>query len=484
MGIQILGMVMIIPLIITRFSEEQIAVYYLLVTFIGLQFLLQIGFQPTFVRFISYAFGGLKIEHFGRLGVDSVAPDRQSERVNSESLSVLWAAMWKINLVLGGGAVLVLGLVGTLALLRPVSLVDLPADAWMAWAVIVLVSGLRIALSGFQTYLTGANLIALTQRWQALLNLASVVSMVCVVLIAPSLLLLVVANQAWVLVGVGCYLVLFVRHSSGVFRPLRGDGIPASPVFRLAWASSWRSGVGQACSKATQQSLGIIYAQYGGSALVASYLLGMRFIEVVERFAMAPFYTKIPLLNRLRSRGDLASLREVAVRGVFRANIVYVCGFGVLAVAGPAVFDAVGGNVPFPSPVLWYLLGVAFFLQRFGANHIHLYSTTNHIIWHWASGLQGAAILLSSVVLAPIYGDVGFAAALLVGNFVYAVFTAFYSYRVLPLSPLRFELKTLAPAILGLGILALCEYIFSLSSIIAAWATGGLLPADCGCCFN
>lgn len=469
MGVQLLGMVIIIPLIITRFSEEQIAVYYLLVTFIGLQFLLQIGFQPTFVRFISYAFGGLNVEQFSRLGVGTKPPEGQATRVNAESLSVIWGAMWKINWVLGGGAIVILGLVGTLALVRPIGLIASPGDAWLAWGVVVLVSGLRIALSGFQTYLTGANFIALTQRWQAALNLASVVSMIGVVYFAPSLFLLVVANQAWVLVGVVCFLLLFNHHSRGVFSQRSSGSCAATPIFRLAWASSWRSGVGQACSKATQQSLGIVYAQYGGSALVASYLLGMRFIEVVERFAMAPFYTKVPLLNRLRSRGDLDTLRAVAVRGVFRANIVYVGGFGVLALAGPAVFEAIGGNVPFPRPALWYLLGAAFFLQRFGANHIHLYSTTNHIIWHWASGLQGTAILLASIALAPIYGDLGFAAALLIGNLVYAVFTASYSYRALPMPTLAFEMKTSAPAILGLGILAICEYSFSMSSIISGW---------------
>lgn len=471
MGTQSVSLLAVLPLVLTRLNDQEIAVFFLFAAVIGLQSIFQIGFPPTFIRLIGYAYGGRTVGEMRDLrnGVGREV----TKGVNLESLCAVVGTMRMICRWLGAGTFLVLGVIGTIAMIRPLDRLEAPLGAWIGWAAIVLVSSARVWCSGYSSFLKGANHVALINRWQALFNIFGMVSKVLVLTIFPSLMLVILVNQIWVLMNTVREWQLTKWVSQGRFSEWARTRSEMATA-KLAWASSWRSGVGILGSRVTQQSLGIIFAQYGTAPFVASYLLGMRLIKVVESFAMAPFYSKIPLMNRLRSQGENDRLMRVAVRGAKVSHAVYFFGFAGLALSGPSLMELIGANVDFPRPALWYILGVAFFFQRFGGNHIQLYSTTNHIIWHWANGLQGVVIVIASVMLAPRFGDLGFAGAILAGNFVYAVYTAVYSYRILEGGAFRFELKSSLAPCLGLCLLAFFEWQLGLSAwisnLLATWA--------------
>jgi hypothetical protein len=466
---QSISLIVVLPLILTRLSQEEIALYYLFAIVIGLQNLFTVGFQPTFTRLIGYAIAGRDINSMADLRVEVASAAGSSNAtvaVNVESLSAVCSTMRVINSWLAVAALIVLAVGGSFLMVRPIGLTVDTLAGWSAWAIIALAFCLRIWTSGYKAYLMGANFVALANRWQALFNLSSIFSLFLALSLYPNLLLLVAVNQLWSIFHILWSWQLCRYVTDGKFAHWSASGLNADAL-RMAWPRAWRSGLGFVGSKATQQSLGIVYAQYGGSAVVASYLLGMKLISVVEQFAMAPFYSKIPVLNRLRSAGNTVQLNALAQRGMAMGHWVYVLAFAGLAVLGEAIMELIGANAPFPRPALWYVLGLAFFLQRFGGNHIQLYSTTNHIIWHWANGIQGLVIVGTAAVLGPLYGDLGFAAAILLGNLIYAGFTAFFSYRILTSSALMFELRTSVAPVCLLLALSCLEWHFSLSQLVA-----------------
>lgn len=462
LGTQSLSLVIILPLVLTRLGEAEIALYYLFASVITLQALFQLGFQPTFTRLIGYACGGRSVSEMWDLRDAKESTTKGSVAINYESLGMVCSGMRHINKWLSLWTLLLLALLGSWAMVKPIGLVADTDRAWLAWGIIVLVTVLRIHRNGYEAYLLGANHVALVRRWQALFSMGSIASLFLALTIFPDLLVLVAVHQIWIALGIvrGWQLSRYV--SKGQFAGWSGSAL--DPFARkLAWSRAWRTGVGQVGSSATQQSLGIVYSQFGASASVASYLLGMRLVKVLEQFAMAPFYSKLPYLNKLRSAGEIDRLSRSAIRGIALAQWVYVLGAVGLAMTGPALLAVIGSNAQFPSPVLWYLLCFAFFFQRFGGNHIQLYSTTNHIIWHWANGIQGLVIIGISIALAGGFGDIGFALALLAGNLVYAVIAASFSYRILTEAPLQFELKTSAGPLLLLGLAAFLEWRWSAS---------------------
>ena len=60
------------------------------------------------------------------------------------------------------------------------------------------------------------------------------------------------------------------------------------------------------------QASGILVAQLNSSEVIASYLLGLRFVSFLKEIAQAPFVTKIPTLIKLKSELNYKRLIDYA----------------------------------------------------------------------------------------------------------------------------------------------------------------------------
>ena len=211
-------------------------------------------------------------------------------------------------------------------------------------------------------------------------------------------------------------------------------------------ADGLADGVGISFSRGAIYGSGLIYAQVAEAAAVSTYLLAFRAIQIVSELAQAPFSSKIPVLARLRSEGRFADQLTVARRAMQLTYWIYAAGFVTIGLAGPAIFDAIGSNVAFADPRLWALLGLGFFVERFGAMHIQLYTTTNHIIWHIATGVTGMIYLAISLALLRPLGVYAFPIGILVGYLgFYSWYSAGHVYRIFDIGFFRFERSVVLP---------------------------------------
>jgi hypothetical protein len=195
---------------------------------------------------------------------------------------------------------------------------------------------------------------------------------------------------------------------------------------------------------------GIIYAQFVTSPAAASYLLALRLINVVKDVSMAPFYSKLPVLSMLRVRGDLASFVRMVKRGMLLSHLVFVTGLIATGLLMDTLLRVIHSDVGFVSSGLWVLLGIAFFMHRFGAMHIQVYLTTNHIIAHIADGVSGLIIVLCTLVLVRPIDIYAVPVGMIIGYATfYCWYAAVHAYRSMGVNFLTFErYSSLLPAIL------------------------------------
>jgi uncharacterized membrane protein YdcZ (DUF606 family) len=271
----------------------------------------------------------------------------------------------------------------------------------------------------------------------------------------------VAAHQGWQFFNVVRNRWLAHAHDNG--RLHKFDRRPKSqPVLDAVWPSTWRSGVGIFLSYGLVQASGIFYAQVGSTAGVASYLLALRLITAVSQFSQAPFYSKIPQLARLFAEDKQGELLEIAKRGMFLSHWSYLLGFLGLGLLGGPILNCIGSNAEFPSSHLWILMGLGFFAERYGAMHIQLYSSTNHIIWHIANGVTGTIYLVFSLLLFPHLGVYAFPIAMLLGYLgFYSWYAALHSYRYFQLRFMPFESRVSLPqicVILLYAIVSMCVW--------------------------
>jgi hypothetical protein len=92
-------------------------------------------------------------------------------------------------------------------------------------------------------------------------------------------------------------------------------------------------------------------------------------------------------------------------------------------------------------------LGLAALTERFGAMHLQVYSTTNHIIWHWLNGITGLLWLGLMLALVPWIGLYAYPTGMLIAYIVfYSRVSMRRSHASLGISFWTFECHGLLPA--------------------------------------
>nr|QQZ51595.1 hypothetical protein JKL49_11745 [Phenylobacterium glaciei] len=161
------------------------------------------------------------------------------------------------------------------------------------------------------------------------------------------------------------------------------------------------------------QASGLVYAQVATAGDAAAYLLALRLMTTVSQISQAPFYSKLPTMARLRGERKIAEIVPVAARGMALALGAFVVGAVGVTIAAPILLKLIGSNVHFPGFAMSALLALAFFVERYGAMHVQIYSLTNHIIWHVINGVTGVLMVLLFFVLWPLIGPLAMPAAML-----------------------------------------------------------------------
>lgn len=436
-----------LPLLLTKLTTAEISLWYLFASIIGLQSLVDAGFSPTFSRFVSYGMGGGKM-------CDLQSPKgKSSGEPDWETIASLKVTMHTVFSRLGFVWTFLLLTVGTASLIKPVAATGNQPIAWVCWGTILSVSTITVQGNTYVAYLQGINQVALLRRWEAITAFCGILTSFLVLILGGGLLGLVVANQGWQALSVvrNWWLVRSLDRCNRNLQCVQVKRFDRT-VFLTAWPSAWRSGLGVLMTYGLVQASGILYAQVGEPASIATYLLALRLIQTISQFSQAPFYSKIPLLTRYFSEGRTGELLALAQRGMNRSHWVYVSSFILLGIGGSPLLTLIGSNATFPSPMLWSLLGIGLFFERYGAMHLQLYSVANKIIWHIANGGMGTIFIIVSLALFQLFGVYAFPVGMLAGYIgFYAWYCSWHSYSAYKLNFVSFERKALfAPSLLGL----------------------------------
>lgn len=168
---------------------------------------------------------------------------------------------------------------GSWAVWKPISESTAPNLAWIAWFIVVFVTAIAFYGNYYIAFLQGVNEIARIQRWQMWLALAAIISSSLVLFLGGNLLAVVISYQLWGIVTffVNRWLKNTVHDGRG---KAISDARQISPhVWEAVWPAAWRSAIGVIMSVGLIQLSGVVYAQVGETAKVASYLLGLQIIR-------------------------------------------------------------------------------------------------------------------------------------------------------------------------------------------------------------
>jgi hypothetical protein len=432
----------VLPLILKKFSPEDIVLWYLFSTIISLQSVADFGFRQTFSRFISYAYGGVKDINILLQCTNKPIRFEVSDSINVQLLHRIVSSMKHIYKWTTLFVFILLVVFGSLSLMTPIKLLVNASEGWYAWIIVLIISSINFYGKIYMNFLEGFNKIALVRRIESLTSLGAIATSIIVLIYFPSLFNLVLCNQLWVLVVTYRDWYLCRSIDNKIYLTVNTLLPFESLFFGVIWKPAWRSGLSGFMSVGLTNISSMIYAQFGSSVSVASFLLAMRIINQIKEISMAPFYSKISKMTILRVQSENNLLLLVSQRGMLVSNLVFIFSSVLIGSFSDQIIQIINSKVPFVDDKMWCLLTVAFALHRFGAMHVQLYTTTNHIISHIADGITGLIYIISNIILIKYIGIYSLPIAMIISYLgFYCWYAASYSYRSMRINPFAFELK-------------------------------------------
>jgi hypothetical protein len=438
-----LNFTIIIPLLLNILTPGDISLWYLYLSLINLLIILDAGFGSTFVRIISY----------GIVGIIDVGNEFIGQRDNSsgvpnyEYLSETYSIMQRFYGVLSVISFLILLSLGTLIFQNPIEASSNITFAWNTWWWIIISYPILVWGNTYVNALVGTNNIPVLRLWESLFNICSVLTNITIIYYSKSVFLLIISNQLWLLLSV--LRNIFLTRKVYVYSrksPKNQAKELRIKLERMILPSALKSGVGVIMSLGIIQGSGFVLATIVTPAVLAPYLFSLNTIQAIKSFAQAPFYSKLPVFSSLAGSGDIKKLGAIAQRSMRMVYLIYALSFFLLAFGGEYLFITFKSNIEFPNKILWALFGIGFLIERFGAMHLQIFSTTNKIIWHTANGVTGLLMIIFGIVFYRFLGVIAFPLALIAG---YCCFYSWYcpmlSYKFLRTNFWKFEKYTFLP---------------------------------------
>ena len=432
--------VLLLPVITTVLSPEDITIWLLFNILIGLQNIGDLGFGVTFIRVMSYAMGGAS-------DVSDLSSTGKAIRRNSPNYDLLersYTATRYLLFYTSLAFIIIISISGFFTLKKPISLTIEQDNAWIAFGLILITTYIRFNGNRYTIFLQGVNQVAMLRRWEAIISVLSIISGFFVAVTTRSLLWLIVNQQVWSIT-----MMLFNRYLcrsilEGRFRRFNQKGLDKELV-KSIWPAAWKSWTGSLMSYGVVQASGLVVAQMENTASVSAYLFSLKILDIIKNFSNAPFYSKIPLYNRLFAEGNRNGLMVKIENGMRYSMLTFSLTAVITGIVGQQLLNLIGSNVKMVSEWIWIAMISAYFLERYGALHLQFYSITNDIVSHIANGVSGIIYIgLSFVFVALIgLGILSFPLALIISNIsFFSWYSARKSHKYFNLDFPGFEYRT------------------------------------------
>ena len=391
-GIQSLRLLLVTPLILTRFDETEIAAWYLFASlnFFGTIIGQRLGL--TFSRMFAFAMGGAS-----NLAPIKGARKQENEgQPNWKAFERAYGTVGSLNFGIAWLNVLIALGMGWFGLNNLLDGYEAKATIWLSFAVMQATALIGFIYQRYSIALVGMNYVALSNRWDIIFSLLSVIAGSLTLYLSDNLLVLVGVMQSLSLLGlVRAWLLLRFVEEGRVAR-MKSYTFDRE-VFGWAWEPTWKGFVGQFGQMGSLQLTAIIYTAYGTKGEVASYLFALRMMQTISQIAQAPFSAVQPQMSRLRSLGQTGELRSLILeRASFTLGLTLL---GILTggLLFPFAMDFIESSISFVSTSAWFLLGALTLLMRFNVLCCAVSAIGNEMIYFWE--MTAAAVISAGALL-------------------------------------------------------------------------------------
>ena len=406
-GLRLAIGVFLLPLVLRKLTTEELGMYYVLLSVVALAPVIDFGFSPTIVRFVSYAMGGAEtIQPHGFAKATSLRPKSPS------ALATLFHHALALPLH-GAGRFRRSSVPGALTWSSCASMRCPSASLTrVAWAIALAATIFDIYSSWALIFLRGMNEVLVSVQ-------ISVAASVVKFGVAAGLLL---GGAGLLSLPLGSLAGSLIQQSLARWQCRKRLGSHPLPEpahvwenLRILWPTSWRLGVVTLSGCLVLQANTAICVSVLGLAEYAQYGLSSQLVGIAAGMATVWTMVKWQLIGQYRAQHDYAAMQRVLWPRFWLQNFTFLILAAGLIVCGPPLLRCFGSGKQM-LPLGWLLLlTLHAFIEMHLGFWIALISTENRIPYLWpgvATSLvilgfslaliHGTSLGIGAVVLAPL----------------------------------------------------------------------------------
>jgi len=429
--VRVAANLLLLPLVLGRLSQPELVLWWVFLALGAFANLSDFGFGQTISRVYGFLWAGA--DDFQSEGLSP--PPRQTHP-NLGMIRRLNSTVSRFYFWLAVGATLLLGVVGTLVLLRPIRGVGQPLFAWFSWCAYLLVIAYTLCTSHWMLACQGVNRVRELQAGQFWSGVAYVAIAAALLELGLGLLALVIASGVRGVLARELCRRAFCQAAS----TLPAEKAPADfSILARLWPNAWKFGIISLGSYLISNGSVLISSQLLGDGIAASFGLTAYVGALLMGFSSLWLTVKWPEITVLRTQGKLERMAILFARRLALVIVTFIILSVTVIVAGNALLSWKGTHTQLLStPCLaFYLVYLAqqLFYTQFGL----LTFTENVVPFYKISFFTGVGLMGLSLWLTPVLGLWGLLLAPLLAEIVCSTwYPVMRGFKGQPLSPRQF----------------------------------------------
>ena len=454
--------IFLLPLILKLDQSEQ-SVYWQFQFIYGFIYILVAELGLNFIRSLAFVQGGAKKEDLFDLrkktGINSMS------EIHELSLKVI-GTIHKVGIFSSIAIFIALSILGSLALIQPISLISDQSSIWIAWFYFVLVTSLVTFGENYAHYIQSLGYVATYRRWEGFVNIIAILAGIIALMKGYGLIGLIFFQQTIFALGLigRRYLALkLLRKQKLEIKCSLFD----YNIFLIIWSKTWRTTFGVIMHSGIFRLTPVFFAQFiTSSSLMASFGLTFKLMTTLVDLSKAPFYSKLPKLAK-SFNSDFDKAFHLIRKRFFLSLLLFSITVIFVGLFGSKILILLESKTKLCSDLFWACLGVGFFVERYSAMHLNIYTLSNHIVWHKMYFVSGLLYIIFMSLFINIFSEnyklFAFPLSLLFSELFFSSwYSSKYSIKLLKTSFFDFEIKSSFMPL----IIILCYFIYVIYRLV------------------
>jgi len=356
-GSRIFILLIITPLLITRYTTEEIALWYLISSVIAFSHLFDIGFSTTIIRFTAYAMAESEEKRFIKL-----------ENIYG-NMNTIYLLLTFIALIF----ILANGFYSVVPLIEKNNI----SDGYLSFFYVVTLFPINFYLKRHDAFIKGMNYISLYNNWNGFLYIIGGSITISAILLHLKFNYIILSSQFTLLIISIKNIFLFQKITDNKVNLLTFS-LKLREIHEL-WTPTWKSALISFSSNGMTQFTNIIAAKYLKVETAATYMFTYKLMSIINEFSWAPFYAKLPsFIKTFKERGTDAISNKILLK-FSQSLLLLIIGLTFLIIIAPYIVTLIKSNVLFLSLNITILMMIMFTVERFIAMHSQIIMFSNNI---------------------------------------------------------------------------------------------------------